>query len=186
MSANKPFLDRRALLRESFLSGGLLIAGFDTIRWTDFLETLDADHFRGGIQLGVVDFSDEGSAPMEQELGSELDGRLFTDLSKLTLTHPVTATDKFYIRTRASRLLDSNSPWTVQVGGLVQNPFSIPVQSLQRMARPMGLHLMECAGNSRSAHFGMLSVADWDGIPLLDILDQSELEQTGRVLDSWL
>jgi hypothetical protein len=34
----------------------------------------------------------------------------------------------------------------------------------------MGLHLMECAGNSRSSHFGMLSVADWHGIPLQEIL----------------
>jgi hypothetical protein len=34
----------------------------------------------------------------------------------------------------------------------------------------MGLHPLECAGNSRSAHFGMLSLADWDGVPVEDAL----------------
>lgn len=53
------------------------------------------------------------------------------------------------------------------------------------MAQPMGLHLMECAGNSRSAHFGMLSVADWDGIPLQGLLENAKPKVQGtRVLIS--
>jgi hypothetical protein len=34
----------------------------------------------------------------------------------------------------------------------------------------LGLQLMECAGNTRAAHFGMISVGDWDGIPVSEIL----------------
>ena len=43
----------------------------------------------------------------------------------------------------------------------------------------MGIHLMECAGNSRSAHFGMLSVADWDGVLVEEILERAEVENLG-------
>jgi hypothetical protein len=39
----------------------------------------------------------------------------------------------------------------------------------------MGLHVMECAGNSRSAHFGMLSLAAWEGVPLQDIFENALL-----------
>jgi hypothetical protein len=37
----------------------------------------------------------------------------------------------------------------------------------------MGLHFMECAGNVPLVHFGMISVATWAGVPLVEILDSS-------------
>ena len=52
------------------------------------------------------------------------------------------------------------------------------------MARPMGLHLMECAGNSRSGHFGMIGVADWDGVPMQEILEAIKSQRPARVLIS--
>jgi len=36
------------------------------------------------------------------------------------------------------------------------------------------LHLMECAGNTRAAHFGMISVGDWAGIPVAALLREWE------------
>jgi hypothetical protein len=44
--------------------------------------------------------------------GAGLDGRLFTDLSKLGPTKPVTPSDAFYIRTRYPDLLPE-SPWRI-------------------------------------------------------------------------
>ena len=32
----------------------------------------------------------------------------------------------------------------------------------------MGTHLLECAGNNNPANFGLMSVAAWDGVPLVD------------------
>lgn len=121
--------------------------------------------------LAVIPFSDESHPPMGERIGTELDGRLFTDLSTLTPVNPVTSNDKFFIRTRASRLLDTSRPWTIQVMGLVEKPVTISAASLAQKARPMGFHLMECSGNTRTAHFGMMSVAAWDGAPIEEVLE---------------
>ena len=135
--------------------------------------------------LGLVPFSDEGRPPMNEPIGTELDGRLFTDLSTLTTENPVTSTDNFFIRTRASRLLNKSSPWIIQVTGLVEKAMTISVESLAKKARPMGVHLMECSGNTRSARFGMMSVAAWDGVPLQEILEMAKPHGAGlRILVS--
>ena len=34
----------------------------------------------------------------------------------------------------------------------------------------MGPHLIECSGNADPNNFGLLSVADWDGVPLADLI----------------
>jgi DMSO/TMAO reductase YedYZ molybdopterin-dependent catalytic subunit len=168
-------MTRRRLLRQSLLCGSAVVSGFDYIRFPKSLVEQAALHptanARGGSSmLGVVPFSDEGHPPMGETIGTELDGRLFTDLSTLTPENPVTATDKFFIRTRASKLLDASKPWTIHVAGLVEKPISILAEALAKKARPMGVHLMECSGNTRSAHFGMMSIAAWDGVPLEELL----------------
>jgi DMSO/TMAO reductase YedYZ molybdopterin-dependent catalytic subunit len=135
--------------------------------------------------LGLVPFSEEGRPPMGEPIGTELDGRLFTDLSTLTPENPLTPADNFFIRTRASKLLDTSSPWTIHVDGLIEKPIAISAEALARKARPMGIHLMECSGNTRSAHFGMMSVAAWDGVPLQEILQRAKPQRFGvRVLVS--
>src|SRR5688572_27751982 len=48
------------------------------------------DQFAGGQQLGVAAFVGESDRPLEQAFDSGLDGRLFTDLSKLGPTNLVT------------------------------------------------------------------------------------------------
>lgn len=135
--------------------------------------------------LGVVPFSDEGHPPMGQPIGAELDGRLFTDVSTLTPENPVTTSDNFFIRTRASKLLDTSNPWTIHVAGLIEKPVTIPAEVLAKKARPMGVHLMECSGNTWSAHFGMMSVAAWDGVPLQESLETAKPQVSAvRVLVS--
>ena len=122
---------------------------------------------------------------MGELIGTELDGRLFTDLSTLTPENPVTPADNFFIRTRASKLLDTSKPWIIHVAGLIEKPIAIAAEVLAKKARPMGIHLMECSGNTRSARFGMMSVAAWDGLPLQEILETAKPKTSGvRVLVS--
>jgi len=116
---------------------------------------------------------------MGEPIGTELDGRLFTDLSTLTPENPVTPADRFFIRTRASKLLERSKPWTIHLSGLVEKPMTISAEVLARQARPMGIHLMECSGNTRSAHFGMMSVAEWHGVPLQEILEAAQPRASG-------
>ena len=160
---------RRDLLRQAFASGSLWGFGFFNARTPAALDQTSQDP-RSGTFLGALPFSEEGHPPMGRAIGSELDGRRFTDLSALTEEHPITPPDEFFIRTRVSRLLDTSAPWTIQISGAVNEPAAIPMESLMRKARPMGIHLMECSGNTRAARFGMLSTAEWDGVPLQEIL----------------
>jgi DMSO/TMAO reductase YedYZ molybdopterin-dependent catalytic subunit len=42
------------------------------------------------------------------------------------------------------------------------------------MVESQGVHLMECAGNPRGLHFGLISAATWAGIPLAKVLERVE------------
>lgn len=182
---NNSRLTRRSLLRQSFLCTGAWIFDANHLRFPSALLRRPADARGADSLLGLVPFSDEGHPPMGEPIGTELDGRLFTDLSTLTPENQVTPSNKFFIRTRASKLLNTSAPWTISVTGLVEKPFTISAASLAQKARPMGLHLMECSGNTRTAHFGMMSIASWDGIPLQAIIEASEPHRAGiRVLVS--
>lgn len=126
---------------------------------------------RGGQLTGVVPFVGEGNPPMDTPLGQELDGRLFTDLSRLRTEDAIVATDQFYIRTRASRLLPPLNSWRVQVSG-PKHSISISARDLIAHSEPSDVHVIECSGNRRNAHFGMLSAASWAGVPVSTLLDR--------------
>lgn len=159
---------RRRFLESSLITMPIALTGFGRTH------SLEPPQKQGKGEprklLGTVEFAREGSVTMDTVSGAELDGRLFTDLSTLTPENTVTPSEKFYIRTRASKLLKNDTPWTIRLGGLVSKPFDVTADHLARLAKPMGVHLMECSGNARSAHFGMVSVAAWEGVPITDIL----------------
>src|SRR5438067_647667 len=106
-------LTRRSFLRAGAISGSALLAGLDAFARPTL--ALQHDPFATGQQIGVAKFVHEGPAPLEVPLGAELDGRLFTDLSKLSQQSLVTPTEKFYVRTRASQLLPDTAAWRVRV-----------------------------------------------------------------------
>jgi DMSO/TMAO reductase YedYZ molybdopterin-dependent catalytic subunit len=168
---SKRMLSRREMLKTSLIAGGVTIAGFHDMRLPAFFGIPIKDAFQGGQYLGPIEFVGEAPIPMGIPMGTGLDGRLFTDLSAIGPDHPTTPNDKFYVRTRASELLVDPKPWLCKVTGLVKQPSKISLADLEEMSRPAGSHLLECSGNVRDAHFGMLSVADWAGAPVSEILD---------------
>lgn len=180
-------LGRRELLKSSLAAAGVWLAGFREAAWPEPVRNREIESFQNGKKLGIMGFSDEEQFPMGKLFGAELDARLFTDLSDLNpeIPHETTPTDTFYIRTGASQLLDSHTPWTVRVSGLLERPFDLSVSELEKATQPMGLHLLECAGNARRVHFGMMSVADWQGVPLTEILASAKAKpESSRVLIS--
>ena len=89
--------------------------------------------------------------------GSGLDARRFTDLSRLQQDRLVTPSAEMFLRTTAPPSVAARSTaWPLTLG------------ELQRDARPMGAHLIECSGNNDPDNFGLMSVAEWEGVPLLD------------------
>ena len=166
---------RRELLKDLLVcASGWNCPVLSVCRW-DLPQLQNVDSPPRGTLSGVLPFSDEGGAPLGTPLGAELDGRFFTDLSKVRRENPITSNADFYVRTRASKLLDMTRPWSLQIRRSSKNSLTFLAGDLERRSRPMGMHLMECAGNSRSAHFGMLSVADWDGVPVEEVLEKAEV-----------
>lgn len=179
---------RREVLSASILAGGSVLFGGEilaalrpVLAWE---QTRAQDPFADGKLLGTIDFSGERAIPMEKAFGSELDGRLYTEFSNLSPAQSITPTEKFFIRTRASQLLDTKSPWSIRLGGTARVP-NIPVADLIRDSESLGVHLVECAGNARDAHFGMMSVAEWSGVPISKLADRIQLSgQRDRILIS--
>jgi DMSO/TMAO reductase YedYZ molybdopterin-dependent catalytic subunit len=122
-----------------------------------------------GRFVGTVPFGPPGArvAPLQQLLGSGLDARLFSDLSSLAPDRLVTPTEHFFVRTAAALSLPSASGWTVALGDRV-----LAFSELERLSRPAGRYLIECSGNADPANYGLISVADWEGVPLPAILDR--------------
>jgi len=171
----KPAIDtRREFLQSCFLASGAFLTGFKHLDYLLAQSQADAatagNSFQGGRLLGFVDFAGESQAPLDTVFGTELDGRLFTDLSKIQPQSPITPTEKFYVRTRASQLLPADTSWVIRLSGLLEKPAQFSLDDLRAHVKSQGLHLMECAGNHRATRFGMISVADWAGVPFSDLL----------------
>ena len=178
-------LTRRSLVKASLVSGGAWLVDLAGAGWECVLAAQGKDAFAGGKQVGTVDFVNEPPVPVEIPQGSELDGRQYTDLSALDAADAVTPAEKFYVRTRASELLPDSATWEVKMEGVVERPVSLAAESLKKTAKPMGTHLMECAGNVRQARFGLLSAGNWAGIPVSEILEHVKAKPaSARVLIS--
>ena len=94
--------------------------------------------------------------------GDGLDARKFTDLSKLHVNNLVTPTPDVFLRTAApAAVAERLAKWP------------IPAERLRRDARSMGAHLIECSGNVDPDNFGLMSVADWRGIPLVEFAENA-------------
>ncbi|HEY6267495.1 MAG TPA: molybdopterin-dependent oxidoreductase [Candidatus Acidoferrum sp.] len=180
-------LTRRDFAKKGAICGGALLAGFEGALWPLHLlgatQQPSLDPFSAGKQLALVEFIDEPPVELDKAQGAELDGRQYTNLSDLPPDGRATPTEKFYIRTRASEILPDTKSWRVHVDGHVYKPRSRTIEELKRAAKPVGLHLMECAGNVPQAHFGLISVANWAGVPIAELLENTGARPQGsRVL----
>ena len=62
-------------------------------------------------------------------------------------------------------------PWTIRTSGLTRLArAAVPLDDRCGERAPMGAHLLECSGNNNPANFGLMSVAEWDGVPLTDVV----------------
>lgn len=137
-----------------------------------FSATFDA--LSGGQPLGLVPFSGEGPETTEVAVGAGLDGRLYTDLTWLGPRALVTPTERFFVRTRVPAMLDLSRPWSMRVRGLVERETTFTLDELRAIGvRAAGAQVLECSGNGRVLHFGMLGCATFDGVPVFEVLKRS-------------
>jgi len=166
----------------SLLGSGALLLDFDKLNRFAPCEADEAGPFQGGQRLGILEFAGESRTPLDTVIGAGLDARLYSDLSTLTPEQLVTPIEKFYVRTAASELLDAANAWEIKVSGPVERQANLTLDDLKKGAKPMGMHLMECSGNARATRFSLLSVADWTGVPIADLLDLRVKPRADRVM----
>jgi DMSO/TMAO reductase YedYZ molybdopterin-dependent catalytic subunit len=130
--------------------------------------------FDGCVFQGTLPFVDESTVALEVAFDSGLDGRLYTDLSRVTPSEPLVSNERFYVRTRVPEL-PSDGGFTLRISGLDGALAELDVEELRDLARPQGAHVLECSGNGRGASFGLMSSAEWEGVRLLDLLDELEV-----------
>jgi DMSO/TMAO reductase YedYZ molybdopterin-dependent catalytic subunit len=103
--------------------------------------------------------------------GSGLDARLITDLSILEPNRLITPNELAYIRTEIpSAAKNHQGPWTLDANGLLAQPAMLKLDDLTKFSKNMGPHLFECSGNGNPSNFGLMSVAEWEGIPLAEVV----------------
>ncbi len=157
-------LDRRAFVTGAL--GAALWAGR-----AGAAETGPASPFAAGERTGVLPWSAPDPPPFGVAVGEGWDGRRYVDLSRLQVDAPRTPADRFFVRTfRPSSLARRASEgWEIRVGGLAAGEARIALAALR--PRALGAVAIECAGNDASAHFGLMSCATWEGVPLASLLE---------------
>jgi DMSO/TMAO reductase YedYZ molybdopterin-dependent catalytic subunit len=124
----------------------------------------------GDRRLGTLPFVGEGTFPLDTSVGAGLGQRRALDLSTLSRGTLLTPADRFFVRTGCPDRLPATTSWKVRVHGLVERAIELSVEDLRREATSQGAQLLECSGNSRAAHFGLMSAARWTGVPLERVL----------------
>jgi DMSO/TMAO reductase YedYZ molybdopterin-dependent catalytic subunit len=153
---------RRTFLHHAITWGGVTFLG-GTQRMAEALAAQSCRDTPVGDLLGLVPL--HGAAPRSTPFGAivggdGLDARKFTDLSTLGPGALVTATRDVFLRTTAPALVRERlSRWPLSVEALLKN------------ARSMGAHLIECSGNVDPDNFGLMSVAEWSGVPLIEYIE---------------
>jgi DMSO/TMAO reductase YedYZ molybdopterin-dependent catalytic subunit len=155
------------LTRRDFVSAALLLPALARQSGTERFVSIVPLGNPGGI----------APPPFGRLLGDGLDARLFTDLSQLAASRasydaPRTSTEQFFVRTAAPSNLPPTDSWMLRVGGRVAAPGNISLRDLETRVGPNRRVLMECSGNADQTNYGLMSTADWEGIPLEAILDR--------------
>ena len=168
--------------RRQFLATTLASAStamFDGLAYGESLHTPLEGKFLGNLKF-LEEFPREYHNPFDQGL----EGRLITDLSGLSEEALITPNDRFFIRTRTPDQIHWNKRWTIAVEGQVKNRRTFQMSELLDLGEPQGEILLECSGNNRrNRSFGMLSAAEWDGVPLTTLLKKIQVRpEATRVL----
>lgn len=140
------------------------------------------DPWAGGDLRSVLQFTNGDNPTYHQRLGRGWDGRLYFDLGQLERGNLLTPNDQFFVRTLYPDTLDPNTAdWSIQINGLVDTPVEFDVSEIANAAEPKGGFVLECSGNGDFSQFGLLSAARWDGVPLMDVINERVNVSPGAV-----
>jgi len=166
---------REALVRIASASAGIFASYLDRLA----AQQPCSDPATTGTLIDTLPLSRSGAPvqPYGVKFGGRgLDARLITDLSTLEPDRLITPNAEAFVRTECpAAVARHRGLWRIRTTGLVRAEGSLVLDELSKSARPMGAHLCECSGNNNPANFGLMSVAEWDGVPLVDVLSRLEV-----------
>jgi DMSO/TMAO reductase YedYZ molybdopterin-dependent catalytic subunit len=176
-------MDRRRFLRTAAAAAASFAAPpADLMGWTGLQA---APQVPDGRLIGIVPFEGQGRTPLNQMLGVGLDARRFNDLSDVAPDRLLTPEGRFYVRTASPDLIDPQAPWSIALHHADGRATTLTLDGLAPRAKSMGPLVMECAGNNDPANYGLLSTAEWSGVPLTDVIDNgAALPKGAQVLVS--
>jgi len=127
-----------------------------------------------------------GEGPLATvKTGVGLDARKRFDLTTLTEGALDVGVEAFFVRTERPDQLPEGEPRALVVGGLVEREAVVTAADLVAAAKPMGLHVLECSGNTRESAFGLVSATAFAGVPIAEVLAKVSPRDPGaRVLVS--
>ncbi|MGH1480214.1 MAG: sulfite oxidase [Geminicoccales bacterium] len=98
------------------------------------------------------------------------------------LQYPVTPTGLHYLLIHFDIPVIDQTDWRLEIGGLVERPISIDLETIKAMPKVTRKVTMECAGNGRARMSprpvsqpwlnGAIGTAEWTGTPLAEVLKQ--------------
>ena len=189
-SQKEDLQSRRQLLRWGLGAGGLLLVdGWGTAAAAlARTQAQGGSGPRGGFELlDVIPFASENRNFIGELAGEGRSGRRSLDLGRLTSKSLVTPIDRFFVRTGHPSGLDSVANWKIVIDGLVEEPGALGLEELEAMAVPLGAQVLECAGSTRNSGFGLMSAAEWHGVPMREVLESVvPRPEAARVLVSGL
>ena len=113
--------------------------------------------------------------------GPGLDARQVTDLSQLAADRLITPNGAAFIRTEwPAAAARRPSPWTDR-DHRSAGARSVTDRRRPRrvVSRPMGTHLLECAGQQQPGKLRLDERRAWDGVPLVDLLSRLQPRAAG-------
>jgi DMSO/TMAO reductase YedYZ molybdopterin-dependent catalytic subunit len=151
------------------------------------LDTDFPDRCAGGEFLGYLPFRSAEEAEFRGKMGHNShgghDARLCIDVATLLMPQSrLTPIDQFFIRTEYPDLLKPRKSWTIKLHGEVKQPQDVPLDSLRDSVESRGPVLLECSGNAAQLKFGLLSVADWAGIPIEKLIKLAHPSEKAKAL----
>src|SRR5262245_41451376 len=166
-------MQRRSLLQAAVTWGGVAFLGRVAVVAEQMaVATCDQRPLGDLVELVPLHGDRPRPTPFAQIVGGPgLDARMFTDLSRLQPDRLVTPTAEVFIRTAASQAQAAPS-WPITLRGCTRPDARLTSDALRHDAAPMGAHLSECSGNADPDNFGLMSVAEWDGVPLAQLVEQ--------------
>lgn len=142
------------------------------------LDTDFPDPFAGGEYLGYLPFLREANKDQLEPGVIAAEGhdarRVIDPASLLTPAGRKTPADQFFIRTEYPDQLRPPPEWTIKIHGEVKETQDVPLKKLLPAVESKGSVLVECSGNARELGFGLLSVADWAGVPIQQVIKFAE------------